>query len=183
MSAVETVKVKREGGKGYKLINKSDFDPRKHKLVSGGKVGDDGLTEDERQQLAELEAKRRREANRGQVDGGGFGEGRNTSGTFSEPTPTDIRFPDKNATEFENNHGAFVDKSAAGLREDMGLPDAPGGIEPVSDVEIPEDWASLHWQKQVKLAEEIGGKSGLSAGEAREVIEAEVKRRAAAPQA
>ena len=61
---------------------------------------------------------------------------KNPSGTYSMPTPTDIRYPDKNATEFENNHGAFLGKSAAGLRKQMGIPDIPGGVRPLSIAEV-----------------------------------------------
>ncbi|HWH72856.1 MAG TPA: hypothetical protein VNV16_01145 [Methylibium sp.] len=32
MSAIQTVKVKRDGPKGYHLINAADFDPKKHEL-------------------------------------------------------------------------------------------------------------------------------------------------------
>lgn len=32
MSQLETVKVKRDGPKGYRLINKSDFNPKAHDL-------------------------------------------------------------------------------------------------------------------------------------------------------
>ena len=31
---VPTVKVKRDGPKGYRLINKSDFDPARHELFA-----------------------------------------------------------------------------------------------------------------------------------------------------
>jgi hypothetical protein len=105
MGDIPTVKVQHNmgGQKGYQVINESDYDPKVHKLYKGDGEGADATTED---------------------------AGRNASGTFSEPTPTDIRYPDKDTTEFENNHGAFVDKSAAELREEKGLPDAPGGLEP-----------------------------------------------------
>lgn len=106
MSQIETVAVKREGGQGYRIINKSDFDPKQHKLA---KVPASDSAE-------------------------GFDPLRNTSGTFSEPTPTDIRFPDKDLTEFENNHGAFLGRSAAELRAKLGLPDAPGGLAPDIDL-------------------------------------------------
>jgi hypothetical protein len=128
---VETIKVKREGGKGYRLINKTDFDPKKHKTFDGEKV-EAAMSAEERKLADEMEMRRKIEANRGQsgsvVDADV--SQRNPSGTYSEPTPTDIRYPDKTATEFENNLGAFVGKSAAGLRQEMGLPDAPGGIHP-----------------------------------------------------
>lgn len=61
--------------------------------------------------------------------------GRNTSGTYSKPTPSDIRYPDKDLTEFENNHGAFVQKDAASMRDSLGLPPLPGGLlVPVDDL-------------------------------------------------
>lgn len=48
MAALETVTVKREGGKGYRIINKSDFDPAKHELlldayVAAQQMGQDAL--------------------------------------------------------------------------------------------------------------------------------------------
>jgi hypothetical protein len=67
---------------------------------------------------------------RGQVDGSKSVSGRNTDGTYSEPTPTDVRYPDKDKTEFANNHGAFVQRSAAEIREAEGIEDAPGGLDP-----------------------------------------------------
>lgn len=102
MADLETVKIK-HGKNDYMIINKDDYDPKKHELYKG-KAGSEP-TENEAQD-------------------------RNPSGTFSEPTPTDVRYPDKDATEFENNHGAFVGKSAAEMREAEGLPDAPGGLQP-----------------------------------------------------
>lgn len=106
MSQLETVKVvRKDSAHGYKIINKADYDPKKHTLFKG------------------------KEADQAEPEGG-LDEGRNPSGTYSEPTPTDVRYPDKDATEFENNHGAFVGKSAAELRDEKGLPDAPGGLQP-----------------------------------------------------
>jgi hypothetical protein len=100
---VPTVRVKDDEG-GYKIINRKDYDAKEHgPIIKGG--------EDQEQSA--------------------FGTGgRNTSGTFSEPTPTDIRYPNKDATEYENNHGAFVNKSAAQMRVDRGMPDEPGGLYP-----------------------------------------------------
>lgn len=47
---LDTVKVKREGGRGFRIINKSAFDPKKHELIedaAAAKGGDpkpsDGL--------------------------------------------------------------------------------------------------------------------------------------------
>lgn len=54
--------------------------------------------------------------------------GRNTSGTYSKPTPSDVRYPDKDATEFENNHGAFVQRDAAHMRAAAGQEPLPGGV-------------------------------------------------------
>lgn len=107
---VPTVRVKANDGSGYQVINRADFDPKKHELIKGGEDQEQGLMT-------------------------GASE-RNPSGTFSEPTPTDIRFPNKDATEFENNHGAFVRKSAAQMREDHGMPDAPGGLYPDGEMRI-----------------------------------------------
>jgi hypothetical protein len=108
---VPTVRVKNPDKEGdYMLINRKDYDPNKHELIKGGENQEQGLY-------------------------AGASE-RNPSGTFSEPTPTDIRFPNKDATEFENNHGAFVRKSAAQMREDHGLEDAPGGLYPMGAMRI-----------------------------------------------
>jgi hypothetical protein len=186
MSDLETVKVK--NGDDYAIINKADFDPDKHEPFDDeskaaiSDTGSDGLTDDERAQLSMLEAKRTAQANRGTTasePASADDQGKNPSGTFSTPTPTDIRFPDKQATEFENNQGAFIGKSAADLREDMGLPDAPGGIKP--PVDIPADWQSMHWKQQVSLAKQITGSADdVTATQAGEIITAEVAARAAA---
>ncbi|SHG79579.1 hypothetical protein SAMN02745157_4854 [Kaistia soli DSM 19436] len=177
MGDIETVKIKHGDG-DYAIINRTDFDPEKHELHDGDQRVADGLTDEERKTLRELEIKRTAEANRGVTPSPAVaGADRNPSGTFSEPTPTDIRFPDKDATEFEHNHGAFVGKSAAEIREAAGLPDKPGGIK--SDVDIPEDWSALHWKQQVVLGQQISGRDDLNAADAREVIEAEFQRRKA----
>jgi hypothetical protein len=133
MSAVETIKVKADNAKGHRVINRSSFDPKVHKLVEGDKPDReeseaDRLANEETQRDA---ARRKVEANRGQVSGAVVEDySKNPSGTFSEPTPTDVRYPNKNETEFENNHGAFVSKSAAEIREEKGLPDKAGGLNP-----------------------------------------------------
>lgn len=138
MGDIETVKIKHDGERGYAIINKSDFDAKKHEpfddssreavadLVSASDGSVRGIS------LIEADEERRRyEANRGVPSGStAIADGKNPSGTFSEPTPTDIRYPNKDETEFENNHGAFIGKSAAQMREDKGLPDAPGGLAP-----------------------------------------------------
>ena len=100
MSAIQTVAV--EDGNSYKIINESDFDEKTMKKYSGT------LPRDTVTDLNKT----------------------NADGTFSEPTPTDIRYPNKDVTEFANNHGAHVGKSAAQMREAEGLPDAPGGLQP-----------------------------------------------------
>jgi hypothetical protein len=64
--------------------------------------------------------------------------GRNADGTFSEPTPTDIRYPDKNTTEYANNHGAFMGNSAAEHREAAGMEQRPGGLDPDKHEEVQE---------------------------------------------
>lgn len=90
-----------KSGDSYAIINKSDYDEKVHELYDGPRPAD---------VVTDLS--------------------KNPSGTFSQPTPTDIRFPDKDKTEFENNHGAFAKKSAAEIREAEGMVDAPGGIDP-----------------------------------------------------
>ena len=101
MAGVPTVAVKMEDG-SYSIINESDFDPKKHTRYEGALP---------RNTVTDL-------ANR------------NADGTFSEPTPTDIRYPNKDLTEFANNHGAHVNRSAAEMRKEKELPDAPGGLAP-----------------------------------------------------
>lgn len=128
---VDTIKVKADNAAGYRIINAADFNPKEHKAFDDA----DGAIRERNQADAEatekVMAERKAQANFGQVDGNGLdGSGKNPSGTYSEPTPTDIRYPDKDKTEFENNHGAYVAKSAAELRDEKGLPDAPGGLAP-----------------------------------------------------
>jgi hypothetical protein len=127
---MQAVKVK--DGDSFKIINREDYREKEHELYddeSKAIIGNE--TEEEREARRKLEAEHRAQANRGipgmpaSVDGS-----RNPSGTFSEPTPTDIRYPNVNATEFENNHGAFVNKSADDLRREQGLEDKPGGVMP-----------------------------------------------------
>lgn len=174
---VDTIKIKAGNERGYRIINASDFNPEKHEAYEQERPAA-SQTDAERQASEKLAAERKAQANFGQVDGGAMGDPtRNPSGTYSEPTPTDIRYPDKLATEFENNVGAFVDRSAAGLRAEMGLPDAPGGIKP--EVVIPDDWEDLHWKQQVALAEQISGRDDIGrADEARRIIAAEIETRA-----
>ncbi|MEO6532852.1 MAG: hypothetical protein ABIO06_04670 [Pseudolysinimonas sp.] len=129
----DTVKIKHSDDEGndHLIINKTDFDPAKHDLYDDAQGTDDGPTDEARKYALDQDAMRTYEANRGipsqpQINA----DGRNPSGTFSEPTPTDIRYTNKDATEFENNHGAFVNKSAADLRAELGLEDKPGGLIP-----------------------------------------------------
>lgn len=88
-------------GNSYRIINESDFDSKSMEIY-GGVMPRDTVTS---------------------LD-------KNPDGTFSEPTPTDIRYPNKDNTEFANNHGAYVHKNAAEMRADKGLADAPGGLQP-----------------------------------------------------
>jgi hypothetical protein len=133
MGDIETVKVcnPKDPDGGHMIINKSDYREGEHELHEDNGPAPTERDTDEQRYLRMKDAERRAEANRG-VTGGttANASGRNPSGTFSEPTPTDIRFPNKDETEFENNHGAFVGKSAAQMREDRGLPDAAGGLAP-----------------------------------------------------
>jgi hypothetical protein len=160
MSRVETVKVE-DGEGGYVIINKSDYDEKKHKMIKskgGEHVENAGALGVEF-------------TDRGV---------KNPSGTYSEPTPTDIRYPNKDQTEFENNHGAHVGKSAAQIRKAKGLPDKPGGIQPNADVEIPDDWRKMKVKERKALAAQLGGEEdNMSAADANELIQSEVDRRAA----
>lgn len=40
---IPTVKVKRDGPKGYRIINQSDFDPKKHELFEEPKAADEPI--------------------------------------------------------------------------------------------------------------------------------------------
>lgn len=66
----------------------------------------------------------------------------NTDGTFDTPTPTDIRYPNKDGTEFARNHGAQIGTSAAELREVAGMPQKPGGIDPTQHEAVKEEEAA-----------------------------------------
>jgi hypothetical protein len=45
---IETVKIKRDNEKGYRIINKSSFDPEQHELYEAAKAeGSGGPTRDE----------------------------------------------------------------------------------------------------------------------------------------
>jgi hypothetical protein len=163
---LETVKVKlKEHGNADAIINKSDYDPKLHTLQGDDarkmKAAERGTgNADADAEIAKAEALRKHEANRGIEGGTGLVfDGKNPDGTYSEPTPSDIRYPNKDATEFANNHGAFVRKSAAQMREDQGLPDAPGGLHPI---EIPADYASQSVEDQRALYEKLGGRDGAT---------------------
>ena len=202
----DTVKVQREGGKGYSIIDRAKYEANKDNYVlfeadrEAANLGtEDSLDEDAKKHLKTKEIERKAEANRGIVGNSNVVDTlKNPSGTYSEPTPTDIRYPNKDETEFENNHGAFVNKSAAGMRKELGLLDEPGGLNPkrhknvkqaeeavaaagATDVEdgddleedepLPENWQSLPWRQQKALAEKVSGKKVVSAAEARAILE------------
>jgi hypothetical protein len=126
-----TVKVK--NGDDYAIINKSDFNPDQHQPYdeeSAKAVGQDMSEADS--EVAKAEALRQYEANRGVPRAtAGADYSRNASGTYSEPTPTNIQFPNKATTEFENNFGMHIGKAAPQMRETAGLPDMPGGVRPM----------------------------------------------------
>lgn len=88
-------------GESYRIVNESDFDEKTMQKYDGVMPRDTVTSLD-----------------------------RNPDGTFSEPTPTDIRYPNKDNTEFANNHGAYVNKNAAEMRAERDLADAPGGLAP-----------------------------------------------------
>lgn len=165
MGDLETVKVK--AGSGYSIINKSDYDEKKHTLHEDEDASD-GRSEKEREIASEMDVRRKVEANRGVTGGPSIGgDGRNPSGTFSEPTPTDIRYPNKDETEFENNHGAFVGKSAAQMREAAGLPDAPGGLAPVTEEQKAKDEAKkAEADAEARKAEDEKAERAVTAAEA-----------------
>jgi len=47
MEIVETVKIKRDNDKGYRIINKSSFDPEQHELYEAEKAEGSATTRDE----------------------------------------------------------------------------------------------------------------------------------------
>jgi hypothetical protein len=147
---VETVKVKHsdDHGNEYKVINKEDYNEKEHTLYEDkdDKSGEtqQPMTETERRVYEENKAQKMVNANYGVMHGTPLvASDKNPSGTFSEPTPTDIRYPDKDATEFENNHGAFLGKSAAQMRETAGMDDKPGGLRPEVHEKVQEATAAL----------------------------------------
>jgi hypothetical protein len=139
MGDLKTIKVKYDNELGHAIINHSDYDPDKHEPFDDESADAVKDWADSHEAVKAKEAVRISEANRGVTAGPNLFSGRNPSGTFSTPTPTDVRYPNKDETEFENNHGAFIGKSAAEMRATMGLPDAPGGINPKSTVEGSEN--------------------------------------------
>lgn len=128
--AKETVYVKADNERGYKVVDKErvDAEERNFQLYSG-KIEDDTKTVKNGKLVPNDQPE-------GTVGEAGPGGTKNPSGTFSTPTPTDIRFSDKYKTEFENNMGAFIGKSAAQIRDALGLPDAPGGLHPVASLNV-----------------------------------------------
>lgn len=115
--------------------------------------------------------------------------------TDQDPKGGDPKDPDKDGFEGAPQNVANVENEFR--REPVGddppakerdeviirnpVTDQPVMAEPAAHdgakVEIDPKWADLHWQKQVKLAGDISGKSDLSAAEARTIIADEVKRR------
>lgn len=145
MGDLPTIKVK--SGDDYAIINQRDYNPDVHQPYDdeSRKAVKNTKNDPHADKIAEADALRRADAERGVIRSPAAAEiDRNPTGTFSEPTPSDVRFPDKDATEFENNHGAFIGKSAAGLREERGLPDAPGGIKPEGADEPVDTTSGLH---------------------------------------
>jgi len=111
---IDTIKVKNPNTKdGFMIINRHEFD------------------DDQKSKKPKYEEFEEDDTD---ADGDGIPDrlqaGRNTSGTFDEPTPTDVRYTNKDATEFENNHGSHLGNSAAELREASGMPQKPGGLLP-----------------------------------------------------
>ncbi len=163
--SIDTMKVK--SGDSYALINTSDFNPDEHEAFdeeSSSKTSKPTDSEASRYADAQEEL-RRRESNRGV----GFTPGltnsdKNPSGTFSTPTPSDIRFPDADQTEFENNHGAFVKRSAADLRVDRGLPDVAGGIDPVGAKVTADQSGNLMGVENLEQAAAAVGEQGEGVG-------------------
>ena len=213
---METVKIQHKDADGndHMIINRSDYDPKKgHKLYveKGDRESAKGLanpesgllSEEEEKMWRELDARRRVQGNHGQTEGRTtMGSENNPDGTYATPTPSDIRFPNQDQTEFANNHGAFVGRSAAEMRASAGMPDRPGGIDPEgaratlqgaanaasaaamdildrgeAKVEIPDDWKDLSAAERKQLAIDLGAEDGVNAKDANEKIQAEYDRR------
>jgi len=177
---MDTIKVKHSDSEGndHLIINLADFNKDQHEPFDDfeAKKLDPKRSPEFQAFLDSEEAKRIANANRGVTTGTTVNnDGRNPSGTFSEPTPTDIRFPNKDLTEFENNRGAFRRKSASDLRKEKGLPDVPGGV--LGFVIIPDAWRRLNTKDMRALAEEISSKKDLTIGESKSIIAEEIKRR------
>jgi hypothetical protein len=128
---VDTIKVKHANtDTAYALINVSDFDSKCHTAYSQEDADAAKAWADSHPAVEADEALRLYAANRGVTPSPSYDFDRNSDGTFSEPTPTDVRYPDKDETEYANNHGAFMGKSAAQMRKALDLPDMPGGLRP-----------------------------------------------------
>lgn len=124
---VETVKVinPNDTKHGAMIINKSDYDADQASEKPQYKLHKDNAVSDDDQP--------------GNVAGN---DGRNPDGTFSEPTPTDIRYANKDATEFANNH-RNMGASASQVRDAAGMEDKPGGIIPEATDKVKEAEAAL----------------------------------------
>lgn len=116
---VETVKIADPDKKGdYIIINASDFNEKQHKLFAKETAeGDEEEPEHEPEDGPVLT---------------------NASGTFDEPTPSDVRYAPDN-TEFENNHRLGL--SAAEARDALKMPQEPGGLHPQvhKDLKVAEE--------------------------------------------
>lgn len=126
MFRLETVRVVNPNDPkgGFMIVNKSDYE--------GNKKSDDnkeGLELHETDPTHPGASDEDKGAARAEAEALDAPKPRNTSGTFDEPSPMDIRYPNKDGTEFENNHGAFMGTSAAELRDANDMEQKPGGVD------------------------------------------------------
>lgn len=162
---VPTIKIKREGGRGFRLINAFDFDAAIHEPAD----------DEAKAYVAYMEKHGKPELPTEAPWGGvAVNPRKNTDGTFSEPTPMDVRYSNKNRTEFASNHANG--KSAAEIRKELGMPDAPVGI--VGIIEIPLNWRKMTHEEIIALAERISGHSNLSIKESKMILRDEGRLRA-----
>lgn len=125
----DTVKVKNPEDKdgGFMIVNKSDFEANQANPDADPKWEE--YKEDPKKLKARGAAGDRRDTRPPPT---------NASGTYDEPTPTNVKYGNKDATEFENNHGAFVGQSAAELRDALEMDDEPGGLHPEIHEQVEE---------------------------------------------
>lgn len=157
---LETVKVVNPNDPkgGYMLVNKTDWEANKKSDTNA-----DGFELHETDPAHPEVSEEDKEQARLDQEAADAPKPKNSDGTFDEPTPLDIRYPDKDATEFARNHGAQIGTSAAELRDVMELEQKPGGLDPS--------------QKEAVDAEEDARKRRETAAEAAKQEKGKITRR------